>query len=227
MKRGICYKMMGLIDEYHQNLLEAGPVSQVEAHLSQCPSCRKAYEETLEVLTLLKKDRLPEPGPVFWTDLSSRIMAQVRLNRSEEKEDSWFRKLWINPFGWPGYAWATALILILLTPVAIYNIHVQGTRSPSIQEMKEQEMTWPSGSMPLSTIVETLSDKESVTLAQRVVSRLGKDLPTPSHMLTDDETHWDVFPSLERLNTQELEVLIKKIEPGGSAGYREEEEYVC
>lgn len=227
MKSKICNKIRELTDEYHQNLLQAGPASQVEAHLSQCPSCRKVYQETGEVLTLLKKDRLPDPGTVFWNDLSTRIMAQVRLDRFEEKETPWYRKLWIHPFGWQGYAWATALILILLIPVVIYNIHVQGTKSLSIQEMKGQEVMWASGSMPLSVVVETLSDKESINLAKRVVSRLGKDLPSPGHMMRDDEAHWDIFQSLEGLNTQELEALIKKMGPGGSAVYKEEEEYVC
>ena len=227
MKREICKKISELADGYHQNLLEAGPASQVEAHLSECPSCRKAYQENREVLTLLKKDCLPDPGPIFWNDLSSRIMTQVRLYRPEEKEAPWYKKVWINPFGWPGYAWATALILMLLTPVAIYNIHVQGTKTPSVQEIKGQEMKWETGSNPLSAAVESLSDQESVGLAKRVVARMGKDLPGPTRLLRDEELHWDVSRSLEGLNNQELEALIKKMEPGGSAGYREEEEYVC
>ena len=37
-----------------------------------------------------------------------------------------------------------------------------------------------------------------------------------------------MFPDpLRDLIIHELEALIKKMEPGGSAGYREEEEYVC
>ena len=81
--------------------------------------------------------------------------------------------------------------------------------------------------MPLSALVETLSDNESINLAKRVVARMGKDLSSPTRLLRDDELHWDVSRSLEGLNTQELEALLKKMEPGGSAGYREEEEYVC
>ncbi|MBI4768296.1 MAG: zf-HC2 domain-containing protein [Deltaproteobacteria bacterium] len=227
MKRETCKKIRELTAEYHQNLLEADPASRVEAHLSQCPSCRKAYEETREVLTLLKKDHLPDPGTLFWNDLSSRIMAQVPLDRSQEKEPPWYKKLWVNPFGWPGYAWATALLLILLTPVVIYNINVLGPKSPSDQEIRGLEMMWGSESIPLTAVVETLSDKESVNLAKRVVARMGKDLPSPTRLLMDDELHWDVFQSLEGLTTQELEALIKKMGPGGSAGYRKEEENVC
>ncbi len=77
-------------------------------------------------------------------------MTQVRLYRTEEKEAPWYKKVWINPFGWPGYAWATALILMLLTPVAIYNIQVQGNKKPSIQEIKGPETKWETGSLTLS-----------------------------------------------------------------------------
>jgi hypothetical protein len=227
MNRKICKKISGLMEGYHQNLLETGSASLVEAHLTECPSCRKAYEETREVLALLKKDELTDPGSVFWDDLSSRIMTQVRLLGPEEKEEPWYKKIWKNPFGWPGYAWATALILMLLTPLAIYNIHDQGNKIPTIQESNGHEIKWEIGSLPLSAVVESLSDNESVRLAKRVVTRMGKDLPGPTRLVMDDELHWDVSRFLEGLNIRELEVLIKKMEPGGSAGYKEGEEYVC
>lgn len=227
MKREICKKVREPSTVYDQNLLEAGPDSQVEAHLCECPSCRKDYEETREVLTLLKKNRLPDPGPGFWDGLSSRIMTQVRLYRPEEKEDPWYKKVRINPFGWPGYAWATALLLMLLTPVAIYNMHIQGNNTPSMQEIKGPEMKWETGSLAFSAAVESLSDNESIRLAKRVVARIGKDLPSPTRLVMDDDLHWDVSRSIEGLNNRELEVLIKKMEPGGSAAYKEEGEYVC
>jgi len=229
MKKVPCNKIKKMAGDYYQNLLEPDRASQVEFHLTECPSCRKEYEETLAVLTLLKGDRLREPAGEFWTDLSSRIMSQVRLYRPKEKEAPWYKKVWINPFGWPGYAWATALILMLLTPVALYNIHVQGNKAPMVQEkeIKGREIKWEGESIPLSAIVETLSEQDSVHLAKKVVARMGKDLPGPTRLLMDDEMHWDISRSLEELNDQELETLMKKMEPGGSAGYREEEEYVC
>jgi hypothetical protein len=165
---------------------------------------------------------LPDPGPVFWNDLNYRIMTQVRRNRSEKKEAPWYQKLWISPFGWPGYAWATALVLMLLTPVVVYHIQFQGQKTTSVQEVK-----WETGSMPLAVAVESLSEKESNHLAQKVAARMGKDLPGPSALLMDDDLKWDLTRSLEGLTKKELEALIKKMEPGGSAGYKEEGEYVC
>jgi len=213
--------------DYYQNLLSPGLADQVEAHLSGCSSCRKEYEQTWKVLALLKEDCLTDPGPDFWQGLSLRTMAQVRLSRPEFQETPWYKKVWRNPFEWPGYAWATALILILLTPVAIYTIHIQGHNVSSVLEIQDQASKWETGSEPLSMAVESLSDKDAVRLAKRVVARMGKDLPGPTRLLMQDETHWDISRSTEGLNNEELEVLIKKMEPGRSGSMKEEEDYVC
>jgi hypothetical protein len=178
-------------------------------------------------LNLLKEDRLADPGPDFWQGLSSRTMAQVRLSRPKFQETPWYKKIWRNPFEWPGYAWATALILILLTPVAIYTIHIQGHSAPSVLEIQDQVSKWETGSEPLSMAVESLSDKAAVRLAKRVVARMGKDLPGPTRLLMQEETHWDISRSTEGLNNEELEVLIKKMETDRSGGMKEEEDYVC
>jgi predicted anti-sigma-YlaC factor YlaD len=219
--------MRGLAEGYHQKILDSGQVLQVEAHLSECPSCRKAYEETREVLALLTKDVLPDPGPAFWNELNSRILTQVRLSRPEGDEDPWYKKFWIKPFGWPGYAWATALLLMLLTPVVLYNITFQGNHTALIQENIDQENKWETRPLPLPVVVENLSDTESVRLAKRVMARMGKDLSSPTGLLLNEDLHWDISRSLEGLNRQELEALINKMGPGGSAGNKEEGEYVC
>ncbi len=199
MKRKHCKETRELAETYHQNLLDSDSTLRVDAHLSECPSCREDYEKTKEMLTLLKLDSLSDPGPAFWNNLSSRIMTQVRLYRPKEKEAPWYKKVWTNPFGWPGYAWATALILMLLTPVAIYNIHFQGKKAPSALEMeiKGGEPQWETGPLPLSVAVDSLSDNESVRLAKRVIARLGKDLTAPTLLPINDEVHWDISRSLE------------------------------
>jgi hypothetical protein len=227
MKRRICKRIRGRAGGYFQNTLDPGPVAQVEAHLSECPSCREDFEETREVLTLLAKDALPDPGPAFWNELNSRILTQVRLSRPDGYKDPWHTKIRIKPFGWQGYAWATALLLMLLTPVALYNITSHGNRSLSIQENIDQENQWETRTLPLPVVVENLSDTESARLVKRVTARMGKDLPSSTGLLMNDDLHWDISLSLEGLNGQEMEALINKMGPGGSAGYKEEGEYVC
>lgn len=227
MKKTACKNFKKMAGDYYQNLLSPGLAEQVENHLSKCPSCRKEYEETREVLALLKEDRLADPGPAFWQGLNSRVMAQVRLSKPEFQETPWYKKIWRNLFEWPGYAWATALILILLTPVAIYTIHIQAHNATSGLEIQDQAAKWETGSEPLSMAVESLSDKDAVRLAKRVVARMGEDLPGPTRLLMQNETYWDISRSTEGLNNEELEVLIKKMETGRSGGMKEEEDYDC
>jgi hypothetical protein len=105
---------------------------------------------------------------------------------------------------------------------------MQSYKAPSVQEIKGLESKWETRLEPLSVSIESLSTKESVRLAKKVVARLGKDLSGPTRLSVEDETHWDISRSLEGLNNEELEALIKKMQPGGgSAGLKEEENYAC
>jgi len=224
MKEVPCNKIKKIAGDYYQNLLPPSLVQRVETHLGECSSCRKLYQETQEVLNLLKQDLISDPGPGFWNGLSSRIMTSVRLIRPEPVKVPWYKKVWEYPFGWPGYAWATALILILLTPVAFYTM--KSYKTPSFQEIQGNELKWETGFESLPSAIESLSAKESTRLGKRIVAQMGKELKGHGYLLVEDELHWDVSPSLEGLTVQELDALIKRIKSGKSAGFWEGQYYV-
>jgi Putative zinc-finger len=227
MKKDIsCKKAKKLAGDYSQDLLSPDLIEGVERHLSSCPSCQKEYQDNRKVLTLLSRDRFPDPGPDFWNGLSSRVMAQVRLNRLDPVGAPWYKKVWGSPFGWPGYAWVTALILIFLTPAAIYTIHFRGYNQTAVQETLESELKWEMGLESYSAAVESLSARESIRLGERLTARLAKDLPRETEGLIEDDLQWDVSPALENLNAKELDALIKKTQPGGSAGFGKGMSYV-
>ncbi len=221
MKDISCKKANELAGDYCQDLLSPDLIEGIERHLSACPSCQKAYQEDRKVLTLLRQDRLPDPGLDFWKGLSSRVMAQVPPNRSDSIRVPWYKKVWGSPFVWPGYAWVTALILILLTPAAIYTVHFGGYKQTAIQETLETELKWEMGLESYSAAIESLSAKESIRLGERLTARLAKDLPQQTHGLIEDDLQWDISPALENLNTKELDALIKKTQSDGSVGFEE------
>ncbi len=221
-----CKKVKKLTSSYSQGLLAPDWAERIESHLSICPDCHQAYQETKKILGLLGQDRLPEPGEGFWNRLSSRIMHQVRLTRPEPVRIPWTKKIWGNPFGWPGYAWATALIFILLTPVVIYTIHFKNHPPPLVQELLGNEWRWEMGLEAVPPVFDTLSPKESIRLGKRIVARMGRDFSGLSPLAAEDELSWDVSRSLEGLDKEELNLLIKKIQTGGSAGFKEEGRYV-
>lgn len=222
MKKELCCKKARkLAGDYLQDLSSPDLVGGIESHLSACPSCQKEYQDKRKVLTLLRHDRLPDPGPDFWKGLNSRIMAQISPSRFIPVKTPWYKGVWGNPFGWPGYAWATALILILLTPAVIYTIHFRGYKPTAIKETLETELKWETGLESYSSAVESLSAQESIRLGERMTARLAKDLPQQTQGLIEDDWQWDVASALENLTAQELDALIKKTRPGGSVDFKE------
>lgn len=53
-----CKQVRELLSDYIDNLIENEDVTAIEAHLAQCESCRKEYEELLHIVNLLSE--LPE-----------------------------------------------------------------------------------------------------------------------------------------------------------------------
>jgi hypothetical protein len=226
MKAIPCKKVKKLLSSYPQDLLTPDWAERVKEHLSNCSDCQKEYQKTQGVLDLLKQDRLPDQGPEFWKGMNARIMSQVRQVRSEPERIPWNKKIWGYPFGWPGYAWATALILLLLTPVLLYTIHFNNQPQSPIRELVATDLRWEMGVDSYPAILEALSPKESSRLGKKIVARLGSDLPIQTPLMAEDELSGDLSHSLEGLDKEELDILIKKIQTGGSAGLKEEETYV-
>jgi hypothetical protein len=227
MKTLSCKKTKRLISEYSQDLLTPLETEGVREHLADCPDCQKDVQQTERVLRLLGKDRLPDPGEAFWKGITNQVMSEVRQVRTEPRRIPWFSKIWGHPFGWPGYAWATAVLLILLTPVVIYTIHSNKPLQTPNLEWSLSDWTGERGGESLATILETLSLKESSRLEKKVVAQLGKDLPNQTFLRTDDEPFGDLSLSLDRLNKEELELLIDKLQTGRSVGFKEEGRYAA
>jgi hypothetical protein len=153
-------------------------------------------------------------------------MAQVGPSRSYPREIPWFKKIWGTPFQWPGYAWVTALILILLTPLAIYTIHDRGQTTPQSQGLSGNELRWEMGFETLPSTFESLSARESDRLGKKIVAQIGNDLSGQTSVPVEEELQWDFSRTLEGLNSKELDALIKKLQTGGATGFNEEGNYV-
>jgi hypothetical protein len=226
MKEHSCRRIKKMAGDYYQKLLGAEVAGQVESHLGACPSCRREYEEIREILDLFRKEELPSPEPAFWSGLTSRIMTGVRQSGPEPVEVPWFKRIWGNPFSWPGYAWATAVILVLLTPLVLYTVQFKSPSTPAVREIRGEDWNGESGFESLTARLESLSSGESVRLGAKVTARLGDDLSGQVRLLDEDELPWDISRSLESLNHGELELLNKKIQTGSFKGLMEGKNYV-
>ena len=191
-------------------------------HLAHCPSCRKAFMETREILNLWRRDRLPERDPAFWKGMSARIMTEVRSQPPKPVKEPWYRKIWEAPFQWPGYAWATAVLLFVLTPLAIYTIQDKGKTAYPGMEISVSQLRGEFGFEPYISTLESFSAQEADRLGKKVVARLGKEL-IDNTIQVDEDLGGDLPVSLDNLSPKELDSLIQKLQTGGAARSKEEQ----
>jgi hypothetical protein len=64
------------------------------AHLDECQACRSAVTETRQALDAARFDMdVPEPSPLFWDHLSSRVREATRGEGAPRRE-SWWLAAW-------------------------------------------------------------------------------------------------------------------------------------
>jgi hypothetical protein len=221
MKTKKCQKVKGLMALSEQGTLSPDQDLQLRDHLSECSSCSRLYQETLDLLDLVRRDRLPDREPAFWKGMSNLIMAEVRHIPGKVETVPWYRKIWGTPFQWPGYAWATALLLFILTPLAIYTIQDRGKTPYPGMEMAVSQLRGEFGFEPYLSALESFSAKEADRLGTKVLARLEKELAGSSSRV-EEELSGDLPRSMENLNPKELDALFQKLQTRGALSSKEE-----
>jgi hypothetical protein len=210
MRHLSCNKIRSKATDFCQDLLTSEEADRVRIHLAQCPSCRKAYRDTEDTLARLPQDRIKDPGPEFWDGLQAAIMHRIAQNRPAPSEAPWYKKVWEIPFQWPGSAWATALILLVLVPLMLFSLY-PGRPITSLPDALLAEWNVETGHDPMFSRLEGLSNQESERLGKRVVAQLASEVTKTLHRGEEEEWSWDTAGSLESLNEQELEAIAKKL----------------
>ncbi len=90
------------------DLLDARADAAREAHLASCPSCAARLESLRATVALVASDESPEPSPLFWERLSSRVQATVRAEAEAGRQ--WRTWRW---------AFAAAPALVVLFALAL------------------------------------------------------------------------------------------------------------
>src|ERR1051325_11695329 len=86
--------------------------SERQAHLSSCPECQQQLDELASVLNEAKQVSVPEPSPLFWQHLSTRVNEGID-NEAANAWPQWLRWQVLLPLG------AVAMLilgLMLLVP---------------------------------------------------------------------------------------------------------------
>ena len=88
--------------DYAGRTLTGAEAEEVRDHLSRCPDCRGLHEENSRIVEAIRQDCPPDPGPDFWSRMTSEVIAEVR--HLESRPQPWYRRPWFNPWNWPVYA---------------------------------------------------------------------------------------------------------------------------
>lgn len=185
-------------------------------HLDSCPDCRRLDAETRQAAEFLRQDHLPDPGPEFWNRMSTRIMAEVR--RQEASPKPWYKKPWLSPLGWPVYAGAPALALLVLAVVWF-------ARGPAPEPVLLNRDTVPRAEMVLDETLDSVVDPiysltpgQTKTLGRKVVAGLARDIRTRNESPVEAMVDWDLNNNLDGLTTEELEKMAKKLQTVSPTG---------
>jgi len=232
-----CKAIMPLMEDFCLGALPPGEAERVQGHLSRCPSCAQVEEETARLLALLNRDKdgWADPGEVFWEWMRMRIMEEVRRRGKDVSAARRIFRGFGTFFPRPAYAWATALLLLVFLPLFMIRLFDFSSNPPAssvavLPRATEGDKTpWVSPPEPLPKVLASLTENESRRLAERMTLRLGRVLSSEEAPFSpaEEKAHWNIHRLLEGLEEEELEVLIKKLEPEKSAGLMEEQPYVC
>ncbi len=77
-----CALIQRWLPEYLDGDLNAFWSRGLEAHLHTCPQCRQEMSEIEQVVSTLKSQPVPDPGPAFWTDFSREL--HLRLAQANQ-----------------------------------------------------------------------------------------------------------------------------------------------
>lgn len=77
-------------------------------HLARCARCRDRVEALRETMQTLRADQAPEPSPLFWDQLSTRVLADL-----DHQPVAHARGWWLPRWRW-AFAMAAGVVLVAI-----------------------------------------------------------------------------------------------------------------
>ncbi len=81
------------------------------AHLATCAACRQQVDDLRRTLSAVQAVDVPEPSPLFWDHLSSRVRDAVAADRTPAMLSRW---TWLSWRATAGLSAAAALLMLTL-----------------------------------------------------------------------------------------------------------------
>src|SRR5438876_1043875 len=120
---------MHLTPEELLDLAEGTRSPSSAPHLASCEECRGQLAELRNVMTTLAVD-VPEPSPLFWDHLSSRVREAVAAEPASSRR-------WFDTARWYwGLAAASAAVVVLAVSLTVRTVPIPASRAvPSVADV--------------------------------------------------------------------------------------------
>jgi len=191
-----------LKDEELVDIAEGTRAESSAPHLGECDSCRAQLRELRAMMSAAQEVDVPEPSPLFWDHLSSRVREAVaadpdaRLKPSRYPFSPWFR---------PRAFAASAVALVALLIAAAMNLRVPPTL-PTIASPP----TAVADSAPAIELLRDISSDEdvSLTLVASLTDRVDLDTVREAGLATRGSAE-DAITHMSESELRELGRLLK------------------
>jgi hypothetical protein len=219
--KGTCAEIRRRLVDYAGRPLTGTEAEQVRDHLSRCPDCRGLHEENSQIVEALRQDSPPDPGPDFWSRMTSEIMTEVR--HLESRPQPWYRRPWFNPWNWPVYAWSPALVLLVVSSGLYYYGAFSDSKPISLAKngIPAAESRLEDIGDSLADPFMTLSSQESARLQKTMGRRLARELYARNDEAEEAVLDWDLSNRMEILSLKDLNKVADKLQTGAPAGTKE------
>lgn len=175
-------------------------------HLQACVACRRQLADLCAMMSAVAEVAVPEPSPLFWDHLSSRVHDAVEAER-EAAASGLAGWSWV----WRPLVWMPGIAALALT-VAVWS-QMGGRPAPGVPPAPSTEVAEPAEAF-------NLADDPSLSLVADLAAELDWDAAAEAGLTTHVGVDDDVVLSLSDGERRELHLLLRTElgRPGGQRG---------
>jgi hypothetical protein len=221
-----CERCHSLVDEYIDGTLDAADLSEVEAHLAACETCRVMAADLGTIYRSARSLEPRVPPPHVWTKLAASLEAERSRSRFGAASLGFAGRWFAGSVGWRAVTVAATLILlagstswILLRqpspvegPTRTPTVSTAPGRNPELAQSVETELKLAEEHYQKAIAgLEQITRAESTTLDPQVAAVLQKNLDVIDHAIGESRAALQTQPTSEVAQESLFEALRNKV----------------
>ena len=187
------------------DLAEGATPESSAPHLEACADCRRQLEDLRAMMAAASSVTVPEPSPLFWDHLSTRVRDAVRAEGD-------MRSAWWRPSTWPRFALpALTGALAVLIGAAVMAPRVLAPVEPRL------EVAPGLSNAPAPLLVSpTPADDPALDLVAELAEQMDWETAVEIEPVIHAGAVQEAFDALTEVERREMQQLLRELENSGS-----------